>query len=187
MKILFDFFPLIIFFAVFKLYGIFPATAAAIVATFLQVSIFWVKHRRFETMHLITLAMISIFGGLTLFLQDDVFIKWKPTIINWLFSGIIIGMLMLAKKSAMEYLMGGKITLPAPIWRQLNWAWALFFLFLGGLNMYVAFYYNPQADPQIRTDTWVDFKVFGMFGLTIVFTILQMFYLSKYMEIKEED
>ena len=186
MKLLFDMFPLIVFFGAFKFYDIFTATAAAIIATFIQVGIFWVKNRRFETTHILTLVIISVFGGLTILLKDDIFIKWKPTIVNWLFSGVIIGMLLFAKNSALEFVMGKQIALPSPVWRTLNWAWALFFLVLGGLNLYIAFYYKPEAPPEIRTETWVNFKVFWMFGLTMAFAILQMFYLSKHVELKDD-
>lgn len=186
MKLLFDLFPLIVFFGIFKFYDIFLATAAAIVATFIQVGFFWAKHRRFETVHILTLVIITVFGGLTILLKDDIFIKWKPTIINWLFSGIITAMLLFARKSALEYIMGGQISLPAPVWRNLNWAWAAFFAILGTLNLYVAFYYNLDADPERRTEIWVNFKVFWMLGLTMAFAVLQMIYLARHIKIEEE-
>ena len=181
MKLIFDLFPLLIFFAAFKFYDIYIATAAAIIATIIQVGIFWFKHRRFETMHLITLVAISVFGGLTIYLQDDAFIKWKPTIVNWVFSAIIFVMLF-TRKTALEYVMGQQIALPKSVWKGVNLAWAIFFLVLGLLNVYVAFYYNLDADIQTRTDTWVKFKVFGMLILTIVFSILQMFYIAKHIQ-----
>ncbi len=180
MKILFDLFPLLIFFGAFKFYDIYIATAAAIIATFVQVSVFWIKNRRFEVMHIMTLCIISVFGGLTIYLQDDLFIKWKPTVINWLF-GLAIAVMLFTKKTALEYVMGGQISLPTPIWRKLNWAWAAFFLVLGLLNLYIAFYYNPGADEEIRTQTWVHFKVFGILGLTLVFAIVQMLFISRHL------
>ncbi len=186
MKLLFDLFPLLIFFGAFKFYDIFIATAAAIIATFIQVGVFWTKHRRFETIHIITLVIITLFGGLTILLKDDIFIKWKPTIVNWLFSGVIVSMLMFSRKSALEFIMGKQITLPGSIWRRLNWAWALFFLVLGGLNLYVAFYYNPDADPEVRTAAWVNFKVFWLFGLTLAFAIAQMLFISKHIQLTEK-
>ena len=102
MKLLFDLLPLLIFFAAFKFYDIYTATAAAILATFAQVAIFWARHRRFETMHLVTLVVISVFGGLTIALQDDAFIKWKPSIVNWVFAAAILGILAFGKKTALE-------------------------------------------------------------------------------------
>ena len=187
MKLLFDLFPLLIFFAAFKFYDIYIATAAAILATFVQVGVFWSKHRRFETMHLVTLVVISVFGGLTIVLQDDVFIKWKPTIVNWAFTVVILGFLVMGKKSALEHMMGKQITLPLPVWKKLNTAWAVFFLFMGLLNLYVAFYYNLDADDETRTQTWVNFKVFGLMGLTLVFVVIQMMFLAKYIELEEEN
>lgn len=187
MKLLFDLFPLLIFFGAFKFYDIYIATGAAIIATFIQVTIFWVKNRRFESMHIMTLVIITFFGGLTILLKDDIFIKWKPTVVNWVFSGVIVGMLLFAKKSALEHVMGKQIALPDAVWKNLNWAWAGFFLILGSLNLYVAFYYNLDADTEIRTTTWVNFKVFGLLGLTLVFTIGQLFFLSKHIDIKDSE
>ncbi|NKB77674.1 MAG: septation protein A [Gammaproteobacteria bacterium] len=182
MKLLFDLFPLLIFFGAFKMYDIYTATAAAIIATFVQVGVFWFKHRRFETMHLVTLVIISVFGGLTIFFQDDAFIKWKPSIVNWVFS-IVIFVMLFTKKTALEYVMGGQLTLPKSIWQKLNLSWAIFFLVLGLINVYVAFYYNLDADAETRTQTWVNFKVFGLMGITLAFTIAQMFFLSKHIDV----
>ena len=186
MKLLFDLFPLLIFFATFKFYDIYTATAAAILATFVQVGVFWVRHRRFETMHLVTLAAISVFGGLTIVLQDEAFIKWKPSIVNWAFAAAILATLFIGRKSALERLLGSQVALPSPVWRKLNIAWGVFFLLMGLLNLYVAFYHNPGADEVIRTRTWVNFKVFDLTGLTLVFVVLQMAYLAKHAVLKEE-
>ena len=187
MKLLFDLLPLLVFFAAFKFFDIYTATAAAILATFVQVGLFWARHRRFETMHLVTLVLLSVFGGLTIALQDDVFIKWKPSIVNWMFTVAIAGTLMFGKKSALEHIMGRKFSLSAPAWRKLNVMWAAFFLLLGLLNWYVAFHYNPASDEATRTETWVNFKVFGMTGLTFVFVVLQMFFLAKHVTPDESE
>lgn len=181
MKILLDFFPLLVFFAAFKLYDIFIATAAAIIATFIQIGVFWLKHRRFETVHLITLVIITTFGGLTILLHDDVFIKWKPTIVNWTFFVVILAM-QFTKKSALEYVVGSQISLPPLAWRNLNLAWAAFFFFLGCLNIYVAFFHNLAADPETRTEVWVNFRVFWLFGLTLLFAVGQFFYLYRFLK-----
>lgn len=187
MKLLFDMLPLLIFFATFRFYDIYTATAAAILATFLQVGGFWLRHRRFERMHLITLALLTVFGGLTIALQDDAFIKWKPTIVNWVFTAVILGSLLFAKKSALEYVMGKQLSLPPTLWRKLNIAWAMFFLVLGFLNLYVAFFHNLAAAEPTRTQTWVNFKVFGITGLTLIFVILQVAVLAKHITAKEGD
>jgi intracellular septation protein len=183
MKALFDFFPLILFFAAFKLYDIYVATAIAIVATFLQVGYVWIKYRRFEPTHIITLVVISFFGGLTLFFHNDAFIMWKPSVVNWIFALIVIGSVLL-KRSVIKALMGKQIELPDPIWNRLSIAWALFFLAMGFLNMYVAFYYQPDLPEEVRRETWVNFKVFWMLGLTLLFSVVQMLFIAKYIDPK---
>ena len=174
MKFLFDLFPIILFFIAYKIHGIFIATAVAIAASFLQVGLYWLKHRKVENTHLVTLVLIAVFGGLTLFLQDETFIKWKPSVINWLFGIVFIGSQFIGKKTIVERMMGGNISLPHFVWPKLNMAWSLFFIFLGFANLYVMSYYD--------TDTWVDFKLFGMMGLTLAFLFAQGVYLTRYMQ-----
>ncbi len=182
MKFLFDYFPLILFFGAFKLYDIYIATGVAMVASFTQVGVFWLKHRRFENLHLITLAAITIFGGLTLILHDDTFIMWKPTIVYWIMATLFIGSQFIGKKTLLERMLGKQIELPLHIWTRQNISWAVFFIFLGALNIYVAFYYAPDADPQVRLATWVNFKVFGTLVLTVVFIVLQALMMGKHMK-----
>ena len=178
MKFLFDLFPIILFFVAYKMYDIYVATAVAIAAAFVQTGLFWLKHRKFEKSHLITLAILVLFGGLTLILHDPVFIKWKPTVVNWLFGVTFLGSQFIGNKPLIERMMGHAITVPAPIWLRLNWAWILFFIAMGMLNLYVAFSFSEE--------TWVNFKLFGMMGLTLVFVFGQAFYLSRYMEVDKE-
>ncbi len=187
MKLLFDFFPLLLFFAAFKLYGIYTATAVAMAASLLQVAVFRYRKGRFETMHLVTLAVITFFGGMTLLFRDPDFIKWKPSIVNWIFSLLILSSLFVGKKTALERVLGSQLKLPPRIWRHISLAWGLFFLIAGLLNIYVAFYYAPELDPETRTNIWVNFKVFGLLGLTLAFTIIQMFFIYKHIEDKPED
>lgn len=172
MKFLFDFFPILLFFVAYKLWGIFVATGVAIGATFLQVGLFWFKHRRFERMHLITLALIVIFGGLTIVLRDESFIKWKPTILDWLFAAAFLGSHFVGKQPLVQRMLAGNFSLPDPIWNRLNLLWIIFFTVMGGLNLYVAFTFD--------TETWVNFKLFGMMGLTVLFVIAQAFYLARH-------
>lgn len=179
MKLLFDFLPLLVFYAAFQLYGIYIATAVGIVASVVQVSFGYFKHRRFEPMHLVVLAAMVVFGGLTIALQDEAFIKWKPSIVNWVFAAAVLGSLF-GKKSALEFLMGKQFKLPAAVWRKLNIAWASFFVAMGCLNVYVAFYYNLDADAAARTQTWVNFKVFGLTAMTFVFAIAQFLFIAKH-------
>jgi len=174
MKFLFDLFPIILFFVAYKMYDIYVATAVAIAAAFVQTGLFWLKTRRFEKMHVITLGILIVFGGLTLALRDPVFIKWKPTVVNWLFAAAFVGARMFSKTSLIERMMGHAITVPAAVWDRLNWAWVLFFVAVGIINLYVAFSYSEE--------TWVNFKLFGMMGLTLVFVFAQAFYLGRYMQ-----
>jgi intracellular septation protein len=174
MKLLFDLFPVILFFVTFKLAGVFTATAVAIGATFVQVG--WVKYRhgKVDTMLWVSLGIISVFGGATLLLHDETFIKWKPTVLYWFFSAALLLAPLLFKKNLMRALLQEKITLTDPVWGQLNLAWSAFFAVLGVVNLYVAFNYS--------TDAWVNFKLFGATGMMFVFVLLQSLWLSKYIE-----
>jgi len=178
MKMLFDFFPVALFFVVYKTYDIYTATAVLIAACAVQTIAHRMISGRFENAHVITLVLVAIFGGLTLYLQDENFIKWKPTAINWLFAIIFIGSQFIGQKTIIERMMGSTITLPNLVWTKLNIAWALFFIALGGLNIYVAFSFD--------TDTWVNFKLFGLMGLTFVFIIAQSLYLMPYLKEADE-
>jgi len=173
MKLLFDFFPILLFFIAYKCYDIYVATAVAIVATVLHVGFTWFKTRKVGGMQLVTLAIITIFGGLTLYLHDEQFIKWKPTVINWLFGATFLASQLFGQKTAIEHMMGSSLNLPSPIWRRLNLSWVTFFFIMGGANLFVMYNFDR--------DTWVNFKLFGMLGLTFVFMVLQSFYLSRYL------
>lgn len=174
MKFLFDLFPILLFFLAYKLYDIYTATAVAIAAAFLQITLFWLRNRRFENMHLVTLGILVVFGGLTLYLKDPIFIMWKPTIVNWLFGAVFLGSQFIGQRPLVERMMSHAITVPGPVWGKLNWAWVVFFVSMGALNLYVAYNFSEN--------TWVNFKLFGMMGLTIAFVFLQAIYLSRYMQ-----
>ncbi len=178
MKFLFDFFPIILFFAAFKLYGIYTATAVAIVATFAQIGWVWLRHRKVDTMLWVSLAIITLFGGATLFLHDETFIKWKPTVLYWLFATVLTASAALFRKNLIRTMMEKQFTAPDFVWRILNLSWVVFFLIMGGLNLYIAFNYS--------TDTWVNFKLFGSMGLMFAFVILQGLMLAKYIEEEKE-
>lgn len=178
MKFLFDLFPVILFFIAFKFFGIYVATAVAIIATIAQIIYCKIRHGKVEKMLLLSGAIIVLFGGATLLLKDPTFIQWKPTILYWLFSaGLVISQLFF-HKNPIRAMMEKQITLPNAIWTKLNLAWAALFLALGFLNLYVAFNYSQ--------DTWVNFKLFGITGIMFVFIILQTFMLSKYITSKEK-
>ncbi len=172
-KQLVEFFPIVLFFIAFKLYDVYVATAVVIVATILQVAYAWFKHRKVETMQWITLVLVIVMGGLTLILHDDQFVKWKLSIIEWLFGGVFLGSQFIGKKPFIERMMSSQLTLPAPVWKYLNLCWALFFIGVGFLNVYVMFHYD--------TNDWVTFKTFVVPGLMAVFIVLQMIFLYKYL------
>lgn len=187
MKLLFDFFPLLLFFAAYKFFGIYTATAVAIAASVAQVGYARWRHGRVETMHLISLGLIVVLGGATLVLHNDTFIKWKPTAVDWLFAAAFLGSQWFGAMTLSERMLGKTITVPAPIWRRVNMSWVLFFLVTGVLNLYVAFFYATDLDPKTRTDIWVDFKVYGILALTIVFMFAQVLYLSRHIEADSEE
>jgi len=180
MKLLFDFFPVLLFFITYKFFDIYAATAVAIAASVVQVGISWFKTHKIEPMHLVTLVIIVVFGGATLYLQDELFIKWKPTVINWLFGIAFLASHLFGERTIIERMMSANLTLPQSVWRRMNLSWALFFLVLGGVNVFVLYTFD--------TNTWVNFKLFGMLGLTFVFVLAQSFYLSRHIpETNPED
>jgi intracellular septation protein len=173
MKLLFDLFPVILFFIAFKTYDIYVATAVIIVASLVQTGYVYLKHRRVEKMHVITLLLVLVLGGLTLLLHDENFIKWKPTIVNWGFALVFLGSHYIGAKPIVRRMMDSALSLPDRIWLKLSWMWIGFFIFSGVVNLYVAFNFD--------TDTWVNFKLFGLMGLTFVFILLQGLYVSRYL------
>ncbi len=172
MSQLFEFFPIILFFIAFKLYDIYIATGVVIVATLLQVGYSWFKHRKVETMQWITLGLIIVMGGATIILHDEQFIKWKLSIIEWLFGLAFIGSQFIGKTPFVERMMSKSLTLPPKIWRRLNLMWGCFFITVGCINVYVLYSYS--------TDQWVTFKTFGVPGLMLLFIVLQMAFLYKH-------
>lgn len=186
MKFLYDLFPLLLFFAAFKSYDIYVATAVAIAASFVQVGLFWFKHRRFETMQVVTLAVIAVFGGMTLLLHDDTFIKWKPTLVYWILSTLVLASRWFGSKTVIERMLSSQVALPATVWKRLNLSWGIFFAVLGAVNIYVAFYYGLDLDEETRRSIWVNFKVFGLLGITLVFVVAQAFFMAKHFQDKPE-
>lgn len=178
MKQLFEFFPIILFFIAYKFYDIYVATAVVIVSTILQVTYIWFKHRKVGTMQLITLGLVIVMGGATLYLKDEQFIKWKFSIIEWLFGSAFLGSQFIGKKTFIEKMMGSNLTLPDTIWRRLNLSWASFFISVGFINVFVMYNYN--------TDDWVTFKTFIAPALMLVFMVVQMVFLYKHIPETEE-
>ena len=174
MKLLYDFFPIIIFFVVFKLYGIYAATVSAIVVSVLQVFTYWIKHRRFEKMQVTTLVLIVVLGGATLIFHNPMFIKWKVSVINWLFALAFLGSQWIGKKNLVQRMLEEKISLPNKVWFRLNMFWVVYFFVLGIVNIYVVYHFS--------TDVWVNFKLFGILGLTLIFVVIQALYLAKHLK-----
>ena len=174
MKFLFDLFPILLFFVAFKIWGIYTATAVAIVATLVQIAWVAFRHRKVDPMLWVSLGVVVVFGGATLVLHNDTFIKWKPTALYWLFAGALIVSQGIFNKNLIEAMMGKQIVLPHRVWGQLNLAWAVFFAILGVVNLFVAYNYT--------TDQWVNFKLFGATGCLLVFIVAQSLWLAKYMK-----
>lgn len=179
MKFLFDIFPVVLFFVAFKLFGIYTATAVAIGATFVQIGWTWFRHRKVEKMLWMSLGVIVLFGGATLVLQNETFIKWKPTVLYWLFSATLTVAALVFKKNLIRGMMEKQITLPDVVWNKLQLSWILFFTVMGAVNLYVAYNFS--------TDAWVNFKLFGGIGLMLLFVLLQALMLAPYMRDKETE
>jgi intracellular septation protein len=203
MKFLFDMFPVILFFGMFKwgeghpdaaqamvgqyLSGlvsggavtaeqapILLATALAIVATIAQISYLLLRRRKVDAMLWVSLAIIVVFGGATIYFHNDAFIKWKPTVLYWVFAVVLAGAQVLMRKNPIRMMMSSQVDLPDAVWDRLNLAWAAFFAAMGAINLYVAY--------NFPTSTWVNFKLFGFMGLMIAFVVAQSMFLSKYIK-----
>ena len=173
MKILFDLFPVILFFIGFKFYGIFVATAIAIGATLALIVYAKIRHGKVEKMLLINGAIISVLGGVTLLLHDKTYIMWKPTVLYWLLAAVLLVSNLFFNKNFIQQMMGKMLNAPKVIWTKLNLTWVVFLIILGFVNLYVAFNYSE--------DTWVNFKLFGVTGAMFLFIIVQTFVLKKYL------
>lgn len=182
-----DFIPLILFFIVFKLEprdvelagqvysvgGIFSATATLIISSLLVYGTLFAVQRRLEKGQWLTLAGCLFFGGLTLAFHSETFLKWKAPVVNWIFALAFAGSHFVGKQPLIKRIMGHAVSLPNPVWVKLNIAWILFFITLGSANLFVAFTFH---------NIWVDFKVFGSLGLTVLFLIGQGIFLARYMQ-----
>lgn len=200
MKFLFDLLPVLLFFAAYKFAGASPeashalatqllgqgivasqapiliATGVAIVATIGQVLWLMARGRKVDTMLWLSLAIIVVFGGATLFFHDATFIKWKPTVLYWLFALTLTVSVLFLKRNLIRALMQEQVELPEPVWSRLNASWIAFFTVMGVLNLYVAYSYSEEA--------WVNFKLYGGMGLMFLFVLAQGFMLSRHIEEK---
>lgn len=178
MKFLFDLFPIILFFAAFKAFDIYVATGVVIAATAAQIGWVWHRHGKVDTMLWVSLALVVVFGGATLLLRDETFIKWKPTVLYWLFAATLFGSAQFFGKNLIRAMLEQQVELPEGLWSRLNFAWVGFFAVMGVLNLWVAFNFS--------TDTWVSFKLFGGMGLMIAFIVAQGMVLAKYLPDEKE-
>ena len=174
MKLLLDFFPIILFFIAFKVWGIYVATGVAIVATIAQIG--WLRYKtgKVEPMQWVSLGVIVLFGGATIIAHNETFIKWKPTVLYWLMGGALVVGQLIFRKNLLKSLMGGQMQLPDAAWQVMNWSWSSFFAVMGVINLWVAYNFD--------TDTWVNFKLFGGIGLMLVFVVGQALYLGRYLK-----
>jgi intracellular septation protein len=175
MKFLFELFPVALFFVAILVWDIFVATAVAIAATFVQVGWLALRKKKVPPMLWASLAIIVVFGGLTLYLRDKTFILWKPTVLYWLFGAVLAGA-ALARRNLIRSLLSEQMSLPDPVWARLNWSWVGFFAVMGVLNLYVAYNFSEKV--------WASFKLFGGMGLMLLFVVVQSAFLAKYVEDK---
>lgn len=205
MKFFLDFFPVVLFFLAYKFFGDIPpqlvdsanslpfieisskepkdaiyfATLVLILATIVQNIVHFLVFKKLEKMHIISLGILIAFGSMTLAFKDPLFIKWKVSIFNWFFGAAIIGSQFIGEKPLIERMMAQAISVPKRIWKQVNLVWGIFFLFVGVVNIYIAYNYDEE--------TWVNFKLFGVLGLTFVFMVVQGIYLATHALPMEED
>jgi len=206
MKLLLDFLPILLFFATFKyaeghrdwaadlatrhlgfLVGdgqvgpaeapVMLATVVVVLATLAQVAFLKLRGRKIDTMLWISLVLVVVLGGMTVWFKSETFIKWKPTGLYWLMGAAFLVAELVWKKSLLKLMLGEQLTLPTAVWRNLSWAWAAFFTVMGALNLWVAYTFS--------TDTWVNFKLFGGIGLMLVFSLAQGLYISRHLPPEE--
>ena len=208
MKILFDFLPILLFFVTFKYADahkdwaaayatqhlgfavaggkvgiqeapVLLATVVVVLATMAQVAWLKARGRKVDMMLWVSLVLVVVLGGLTVWLHSDTFIKWKPTLLYWAMGAALWAGAALFGRNLLRALMGEQLKLPDPVWQRLNLAWIVFFSVMGALNLWIAYTFS--------TDTWVNFKLFGSLGLMLLFTLAQGFYLSRHLQDEPAD
>lgn len=187
MKFLFDFFPVLAFYLTFnfskstlgEINAMIAATVVLMIATVLQITYTWFKLKKIEKMPLVVLVLALIFGGATIYFRDPAYLIWKVTLVNWLFAIAFAASHFIGEQPIIKHMMSHAIALPENIWRRLSHIWIVFFIALGGINLFVA--------SHVSFETWVDFKLFGIMGLTLAFAIGQGVYLAKYIQEKTDD
>jgi len=174
---LFDLLPVLFFFIAFKFYGIYAATWVGIISTVLQTSISRLRHKRWDKMQLVTLIVFVCFGGMTLYFHNPIFVKWKPTIVFWVFAIILLISQLFGKKSVTQRVLEGALEeqgeIPLTVGKKLNLAWTVFFLLLGSINLYIAYHFTDEV--------WVNFKLYGITLATLIFSLFQTVFLIKHL------
>lgn len=173
MRFLIDFFPIALFVAAYKWQGIYVATGVLMAATVLQTGLIYLIDRKLQTLHKVTLVLVLVFGALTLFLQDERFIKWKPTVLYASMAVVLAAALWIWKKNFLQILLGSQLNLPAPVWARLTVAWVGYFLFMAAINGWVAAYYS--------TEDWVNFKLWG-YIFPVLFIVAQGVYIARHLK-----
>lgn len=171
MKLFFDFFPIILFFLAYKLYGIYAATLIAILTSAIQFLLAWWLKKRMDPVQGTTFLILLLFGGTTLLLHQEIFIKWKLTVTDWILAAVFL-VSHLLNKPLIAALMQKSVDLPTKIWGKLNVSWIIFWFLMGCLNLYIIYHFD--------TDVWVNFKLFGGIGITTLFIILQAIYINRH-------
>lgn len=180
LSLLYDLIPVILFFIAFKFYGIYVATTVGIIITAIQVLVSSLWTRKIDKQQVITLIVFIIFGGMTLYFHNPLFVKWKPTVIYWIFGAIFLGSHFIGQQTIIQRVFASALekdnrpahTVPTMVWKNLNMAWVIFFFALGCINLWVAY--------QFSTNAWVNFKLYGVMGSLLIFSVIQAFYLARY-------
>lgn len=170
MQLLFDFLPLVAFFAAYVAFDLYVATATIMVTIALQIAYQWFRHGKVNKMLLISGALVGVFGTITLILRNPIFIQWKVTVVNWLFAGAFLGSQLFGAKTFTERLMGHAVALEPALWRQLNTMWIANFAVIGAINLWVMYNFDEQ--------TWVYFKTWGMMGMSLLMAVGQAIWIS---------
>lgn len=178
MKLLFDLFPVILFFIAYKWFNLFVATGVAMAAVVVQLASIWIRRKKPDVMNWITFGMILVLGGATLFFRNEMFIKWKPTAVYGILGLVFLGSHWFSPKPIIRRMMEAHVTLPAKIWSRLNIAWICFFFAMGLINLFVVYSFD--------TDTWVNFKLFGTLILTFAFLIAQGIWITRHVPAEEQ-
>lgn len=177
MKAMIDLIPFVFFYIAYQFYGFYAATGAIIIACSIQSLILFCINRRLERLQVIVLALIWVFGGVTLLLHNPIYLQYKVSVLYWIMSLVFFYTQFFSKEKALSYVLKDHLTLPASAWKALNLSWAVFFLLMGSLNLYVVYHFSMNF--------WVNFKMFGTLAITFIFVLAQSFYIAKHTDLSD--